>query len=115
MAFALLAVLGGAPSAPAEHDRPVPVLPYYPGAYTSTCWQDVRLFHTLRYGYFPYCRERMRYRPGALECSQVTDRICTVIDPHTHQLVEARSPVHRSVIPCPDGPEPPLCRKLDLR
>jgi hypothetical protein len=112
MVFALL--LAG--SAAADHPAGAPII-ITPGlgGWGSPCYQDVRLFYTLRNGYFPYCRERMRYRPGRLECSQLTDRVCTIVDPVTLQLVEARTLAHREVIPCPDGPEPPLCRKLDFR
>lgn len=112
----LLVAAAFAPIAGAGHDPGVPII-IAPGlgAYGTGCYHDVRLFYTLRDGYFPYCRERMRYRPGRLECSQVTDRICTVVDPVTLQVVEARTPTRRVVIPCPDGPEPPLCRRLDFR
>ena len=109
-------ILLGAVPAAAEHlpGAPIIIAPGL-GGYGTSCYQDVRLFYTLRDGYFPYCRERMRYSPGRLECSQVTDRICTVVDPVSFQLVEARTPTRRQMITCPDGPEPPLCRKLDFR
>src|SRR5262245_56278923 len=55
-----------------------PVLPY-PFAQPISCWQDIRLFRTLRNGNFPYCRQNLRYRPGALECFQITEQVCDVI------------------------------------
>jgi hypothetical protein len=111
----LAALLVVAPAA-ADHLPQTPII-IAPGAggYGTSCYEDVRLFYTLRAGYFPYCRERLRFTPGRLECSQVTDRVCTVVDPVSLQLVEARTPTHREMIPCPEGPEPPLCRKLDFR
>lgn len=113
----LVASVLAAGTALADHDEPRGPIIIAPGlgGYGTSCYQDVRLFYTLRDGYFPYCRERMRYRPGKLECSQVTDRICTIVDPVSLQLVESRTPTRRQMIPCPDGPEPPLCRKLDFR
>jgi hypothetical protein len=117
-AFGPVALAGAlmAGAASADHAGPTPII-VAPGLGHdgSSCWQNIRLFYTLRDGYFPYCRERMRYRPGKLECSQVTDRVCTVVDPVSLQLIEARRPTLRQVIPCPYGPEPPLCRKLDFR
>jgi hypothetical protein len=79
-----------------------------------SCWSDVRLFSTLRDGNFPYCRQKLRYRPGALECFQVTQQVCQVILPGSYVPVETTSQVDRQVIPCPDGPEPPVCRRLDV-
>lgn len=112
LAVALLAA--GPALADHRQDGPIIIAPGL-GGWGTSCYEDVRLFYTLRNGYFPYCRERMRYRPGRLECSQMTDRVCTIVDPTSLQLVEARTLAHRQVIPCPDGPEPPLCRKLNFR
>jgi len=92
----------------------VPRGPVYPYAQTLSCWSDVRLFETLRDGYFPYCREKLRYRPGALECFQLLDQVCTVLMPGSLQPVETRSMLNRQVIPCPEGPQPPVCRRLDV-
>jgi hypothetical protein len=114
-ALGLLAV-----GAPATADPTIIVVP--PGAVapppyaqTLSCWSDVRLYETLRDGYFPYCREKLRYRPGRLECFQIVDQVCTVLLPGSLQPVETRSPLQRQVIACPDGPEPPVCRRLDVR
>ena len=115
---AVVWLLGGV--APAAADPTIIVVP--PGALapppyaqTLSCWSDVRLYETLRDGYFPYCREKLRYRPGKLECFQIVDQVCTVLLPGSLQPVETRSPLQRQVIPCPDGPEPPVCRRLDVR
>jgi hypothetical protein len=80
----------------------------------GACWVDVRLFDTLRHGPFDYCRDNLRYRPGALECYQFTDQVCPVFFPGSG-LVETRSLVHSHVFRCPPGPEPPVCRRLTLR
>jgi hypothetical protein len=92
----------------------LPVLPY-PNAQVLNCWSDVRLFNTLRNGNFPYCRQKMRYRPGALECFQITEQVCEVIPAGGNLPIQTTSPVNRQVIPCPDGPEPPVCRRLDIQ
>lgn len=112
MALAFILIAG---SAAADHVPGGPIFITPVPGYGTSCWEDVRLFYTLRHGYFPYCRDRMRYRPGRLECAQVTDRVCTIVDPVSLQLVEGRTTLRRRVIPCPDGPEPPLCRKLDFQ
>jgi hypothetical protein len=96
-----------------------PALPAYPYAYpyaqTLGCWSDVRLFNTLRNGNFPYCRQNLRYRPGALECFQITEQVCEVIPVGATLPIQTTSPVNKQVIPCPDGPEPPVCRRLDIQ
>jgi hypothetical protein len=117
----LLVVAGTASAAP---PRPAIIVipggphashPVYPYAQTLYCWSDVRLHHTLRHGNFPYCREKLRYRPGAYECVQMTDQVCSVLVPGSVQPVETRSQLDRHVFPCPDGPQPPVCRRLDVR
>jgi hypothetical protein len=79
------------------------------------CWDDVRLFPSLSSGNFDYCRSHLRYVPGALECFQVVDRVCLVWVPGSTDWTEARSTRARVSLPCPDGPEPPVCRRLDLQ
>jgi hypothetical protein len=94
----------------------LPAVPYaYPYAQTLACWSDVRLFNTLRNGNFPYCRQNLRYRPGALECSQITEQVCEVIPVGATLPILTTSPVTIQVIPCPDGPEPPVCRRLSVQ
>jgi hypothetical protein len=88
------------------------VVPQQP--YPADCWVDVRTFHSMRYGEVPYCRENLRYRPGAFECFEVVDRVCAIVTADA-QLVDARTPVQRRRIVCPAGPRPPVCRRLDLR
>jgi len=91
--------------------QPLPALPY---AQPLSCWSDVRLFNTLRNGNFPYCRQNLRYRPGALECFQIVEQICDVIPAGATLPVRTTSTVNKQVIVCPDGPEPPVCRRLDV-
>lgn len=88
------------------------VVPQQP--YPAACWVDVRTFHSMRYGEMPYCRENLRYRPGAFECFEIVDRICSIVTAEA-QLVDARTPVQRRRIVCPAGPRPPVCRRLDVR
>ena len=91
-----------------------PALPAYPYAQALGCWSDVRLFNTLRNGNFPYCRQNLRYRSGALECFQITEQVCEVIPAGATLPIQTTSPLNKQVIPCPDGPEPPVCRRLDV-
>ena len=84
-----------------------------PGPLPSSCWIDTRIFYTLRLGPVPFCRRHLRYRPGALECYQFLDQVCLTVDPVVG-WVSSRNPIDTSVFPCPDGPEPPVCRTLDL-
>lgn len=92
---------------------PNPVLPFPVLPTPSYCWIDVRLFDTLRHGPFDFCRRKLRYRPGALECYFVTDQVCATLQPNG-QWFEARTPVNTQVFRCPPGPEPPVCRRLDF-
>jgi hypothetical protein len=93
---------------------PAPVLPVpVPALPPSYCWLDIRLFYTLRLGPVDFCRRNLRYRPGALECYQFTDQVCATFVPGSG-WVTGRNAVDTRVFPCPDGPEPPVCRQLDL-
>ena len=91
--------------------QPLPVLPF---AQPLSCWSDIRLFNTLRNGNFPYCRQNLRYRPGALECFQIAEQVCEVIPAGGTLPVRTTSTLSKQVIVCPDGPAPPVCRRLDL-
>jgi hypothetical protein len=90
-----------------------PLLPF-PEVVTG-CWEDARLFESLRSGTLDYCRRHLRYVPGALDCYRVIDRVCTVFVPATGEWTEARAPRARIAFPCPRGPLPPVCRRLDLQ
>ncbi len=79
------------------------------------CWDDVRLFPSLSAGNFDYCRAHLRYVRGALDCWQIVDRVCLVWLPGSAEWTEARSTRTRVPLACPDGPEPPVCRRLDLQ
>ena len=89
----------------------VPVVPDPP--LSSLCWVDIRLFDTLRLGPVDFCRRRMRYRPGALECYRFIDQVCMTWVPGGG-WVTSRGSLDVQVIPCPHGPEPPMCRRLDM-
>jgi len=113
VAAALLLGLTTAAGATGDYYVPDGVL-VVPQPYPAACWVDVRTFHSMRYGEMPYCRENLRYRPGALECFEIIDRVCSIVTPEL-QLIDARTPVQRRRIACPAGPRPPLCRRLDVR
>jgi len=104
----VLAALAGRPIARAQVYSPLPVP-------ALACWDDVRLFPSLASGTFDYCRSHLRYVPGALECFQVVDRVCLVWVPGSTDWTEARTTRARLPLACPDGPEPPVCRRLDLQ
>ena len=83
-----------------------------PGIPVADCWSQARTFDTLRDGPFAYCRKNLRYRPGALECFWIAERICWAFDPVSRQWSQLHSPEQPIVFPCPDGPEPPVCPRL---
>jgi hypothetical protein len=113
LAGALLAVTASA-APPNATPVPVPVVPVpVPVPAPSYCWLDVRLFHTLRLGPVDFCRRNLRYRPGALECYQFLDQVCATYVPASG-WVTGRNVVNTQVFACPEGPEPPVCRRLDL-
>lgn len=93
---------------------PVPVVPVpVPVPPPSSCWVDVRLFETLRLGPVDFCRRNLRYRPGKLECYRFIDQVCMTWVPGGG-WVSSRGSIDVQVFPCPGGPEPPVCRRLDL-
>jgi hypothetical protein len=104
---ATLLALALATTARAQPLGPLPVP-------TLGCWEDVRLYSTLAAGNFDYCRGHLRYSPGALDCFQVVDRVCLVYLPGSVDWTELRNPTAHVAIPCPPGPEPPVCRRLDI-
>lgn len=82
----------------------------------TACWFDTRLFDSLRTGPVTYCRGHLAYAPGALDCYQFTDQVCSVLlHSPTPTLTETRVPVAPYLFACPDGPEPPLCPRLGWR
>ena len=89
-------------------------VPVVPGSgLSSQCWVDVRLFDTLRLGPVDFCRRRMRYRPGALECYRFLDQVCMTWV-HGSGWVTSRGSLDVQVFACPPVPEPPMCRRLDM-
>jgi len=84
-----------------------------PALQPSACWIDIRLFYTLRLGPVAICRRHLRYHPGTLECYQFTDQVCQTVDPRDG-VVTSRSPIDVAVLPCPNGPEPPVCPALNF-
>jgi len=102
----VLLLVSAAPARSQPYPVPVPAL---------ECRDDVRLFSTLANGNFEYCRAHLRYVPGALDCYQVLDRVCLVLLPGSSDWTETRSTREHVPIPCPEGPEPPVCRRLDLQ
>src|SRR5215467_9764748 len=105
-------------AAPGAFAQPyfAPAQPHLPPAVPAfQCWDDVRFFSSLASGNFEYCRAHLRYAPGTLDCYQIIDRVCLVWLPGNVEWTEARNLRARLPIPCPEGPEPPVCRRLDLQ
>ena len=103
-------LLTAAPARAGGPPTPVEV----PGIVTG-CTDDVRLYRTLASGTMDFCRGHLRYVPGALDCYRVVDRVCSVFLPATSEWTDTRFPEVRIPFTCPEGPEPPVCRRLDLR
>lgn len=112
-ALALVTLLAVA-TAHADHAIPRgPILVPGGAANPGYCWSEVKLFDTLRYGPVDFCRKRLAYRPGRLECAQVGESVCWVL--LGTQWTLTRTPMSQYVIPCPDGPAPPVCPRLTFR
>ena len=102
--------------APAHADHTFPRGPIVvPGGVATPgyCWSEVKLFDTLRYGPVDFCRKNLAYRPGRLECAQVGENVCWVL--LGVQWTLTRTPMSQYVIPCPDGPAPPVCPRMTFR
>ena len=80
--------------------------------YTTDCWFEPHYFDSLRTGPIEYCRQHLRYRPGALECLTVRDRVCSLWDPDRREWGESRVSGETHLIRCPAGQEPPSCPRL---
>src|SRR5215470_9970146 len=78
----------------------------------TSCWPEVRVFDSLKNGPADLCRSHLRYEPGELDCQQFFDMLCWVFVPATGEWVQTRTTSPPVVLPCPDGPEPPVCPRL---
>jgi hypothetical protein len=119
--LATLAVVHAGPVVPPRH-VPVPVPAPVPGflvpdpsTVVTDCREDVRLFDSLAAGTFDYCRGHLRYVPGALDCYRFIDRVCLVYLPASGEFTDTHYPRTRYPFVCPDGPPPPVCRRLDIQ
>jgi hypothetical protein len=90
-----------------------PLLP--PPGVVTECHDDVQLFQSFVSGTVDYCRGHLRYVPGALDCYQVVERVCSVFLPASAEWTDTYYPRARVPFPCPDAPEPPVCRRLDVQ
>ena len=109
----LLATLAVAHAGPVVAPRHVPVP--VPDAVLTDCRENVRLFDSLAAGTFDYCRGHLRYVPGAVDCFRLIDRVCLVYLPASGEFTDTHYPQTRFPFPCPDGPPPPVCRRLDIQ
>lgn len=97
--------------APAQLQPPA-TIPTNPNVLNGGCWVELRPFSNLRYGNFNYCRTSLRFRPGRLDCAQFLDQACWLLLPGATQWTLTRANQSRALIPCPSGPEPPVCPRL---
>jgi hypothetical protein len=117
----LLATLAVAHAGPVVAPRhvpvpvPTPVPVPVPDAVLTDCRENVRLFDSLAAGTFDYCRGHLRYVPGAVDCFRLIDRVCLVYLPASGEFTDTHYPQTRFPFPCPDGPPPPVCRRLDIQ
>jgi len=101
------------PSPSAPPPAAAPVFPLVgPLPVVTGCRLEPRLFHSLKTGWIDYCRGHLGYAPGALDCYNFTDQVCTVFLPATQRWTESRQESPPVVFPCPDAPEPPSCPRL---
>jgi len=107
---------GTAPAvAPAPAPAPPVIAVAVPTAVVTDCWEDVRLFYSLGGGTVDYCRGHLGYEPGALDCYQFADRVCSLVSVATGEWSETRSSRPGAVFPCPDESAPPVCPRLTWR
>jgi hypothetical protein len=91
----------------------VVVAPLSPLPVVTGCRVEPRLFYSLRTGWIDYCRGHLGYEPGALDCFNFSEQVCTVFLPATQTWTESRyDPGEPVVFPCPDAAEPPTCPRL---
>jgi hypothetical protein len=93
---------------PPPYGQPLIVVPGYP---PTSCYPEVRIFDSLKYGPTTLCRQNMKYRPGRLECFQILDQVCGSYLANG-QWFEGRNIATTTVVPCPDGPPQPMCPQL---
>lgn len=102
----LLALVGS----PARSDLlPPPAVPFV-SPFGGTCYHEVEIFRSLKYGDFDYCRLKLRYRPGRAECLRILISTCNLVAPG----VRSKGPPggldgYGERIVCPPGPPPPTC------
>jgi len=108
--------VAGITALPAPSTPPPAAAPIFPLVgplpVVTGCRLEPRLFHSLKTGWIDYCRGHLGYAPGALDCYNFTDQVCTVFLPATQRWTESRQESPPVVFPCPDAPEPPSCPRL---
>jgi hypothetical protein len=104
---ALAALLAGAP-ARADLPPPPAVAPFW--VPFNTCYQDVEIFRSLKYGDFDFCRLTLRYVPGRAECLRIIISTCNLVVPGTRSRgTPGGLDGYGERIICPPGPPPPAC------
>jgi hypothetical protein len=96
----------------AQHYPSQPGVQSTPQAQTPivlNCWREPHYFSSLKTGDMTYCREHLRYTPGAMECYVFEAEVCSVFQPGFNQVTQTRQELPPIVIECPEEPAPPLC------
>ena len=115
--FVLLLLAALAHGFPDGRHAPTGSPGYVPGyelPFTTECWYEPHYFDSLRTGPIEYCRKNLRYRPGALECLTISDRVCTLWYPDRREWGESRISGEARLMRCPAGDEPPTCPRLNV-
>ena len=85
-----------------------------PASGEEMCAGTRLIFYSLRHGEFDYCRERLSYRPGRVECLRILLPTCHVLQPDAAPpsfLSQSEWILHGQAerVVCPRGPSPPSC------
>jgi hypothetical protein len=86
-----------------------PVRAQFPSLYPF-CNEQVQIFSSLKHGDFDYCRLRLRYVPGSLECLRIVALACNgwLPEGQSWALRQGRDGFAQRIV-CPPGPPPPSC------
>lgn len=76
------------------------------------CWEELRSFTTPFGESIDYCRGRLRFSPGALDCYYFPERVCAAFLQAQQQWSTTRTPLPARVIECPETPKPPPCPRF---
>ena len=93
----------------ARAELPPPVTEPYVVPF-GNCYQEVRIFNSLKDGDFDFCRLKLRYSPGRAECLRIIISTCNLVVPgmRSNGPPGGLEGFGERII-CPPGPPPPTC------